>query len=813
MLLDSAAHNTIFSIANQINFNSEVTENQTEKIALNFAIAEEVQQVQAPVDVDISAFVQEPIPVDDLKSVLSSEFALPSLTFSGTMQSFDPYALIMTAIANWIPTGKFVYITYDSVEVRFQNVSNFNTYGAMMLGWYPDPSPLVPEMTNTNAQVAITALSQCHPIILSVATTDSGVMEIPWIHPANKQYFANTAGTSRNSQFRLWYITLFGPTATTSTGSVGTYVRCWAKLKNPRFIFRAPYTNAVPVLPNTGPQLRESDQNDDTDEFEVIAQSGTGFSSPFRSKPTFNSPTISMSTGGESATIVEMMAHQSEKKKQIVTRSSQRKNKKRNHVTPEPIVEGLDNEIPPVNVRQNAFATFAAFAGAKAASLLTESPDEGKASPIFRSMLPARAGDHNIGDMCRIPSCIRVLSFTTAGAQLVLNCDPCSTGQVSTLNAATYMTYFSTMFRMWRGSMKYMFRFYTSPEIMARFQLTLNKGGAGIPPTVDTAINEIFTVKGDTVYTVTVPYIHPSDWVKTSSVGLTNWKPGDTSYTVGTDYSLMLQANFIDGMTITGDEVTQLILTLLDPPTQPADVAPNVYCAVFLAAGDDFEFCSLCDRKAPTVIAQSIEAEFESPFHVIGGLEEQPLIKGMSGDNFSCEQVMKRYSPRQFANLKANPTRLTPTRTHTLYVPALCGPYDYVGCLFKFWTGPVTYGFDTTGQTGTSTFALASDSGQPTSIPTPDLGLLSGNGVFKAPDYATNPFCEVTLPYVSSYSMAQTHTYTDASPWSIWSYLPQPFPLQVQFPETSPSTYWIKAGPSFALAVRLPVPAMSTSQW
>jgi len=358
--------------------------------------------------------------------------------------------------------------------------------------------------------------------------------------------------------------------------------------------------------------------------------------------------------------------------------------------------------------------------------------------------------------------------------------------------------------------MKYLFKFYTSPEVMARFQLQLTKSAGGLA-NPDQAINEIFTVKGDTTYSVTVPFIHPSDWVKTTSVGLTNWKPLDTTYVSGTDYNPVGAANFIDGMTV--NDTTQLVLSCIDAPTQPADVAPIVFVMIWVAAGEDFEFCSLCDRKAPTIIAQSIEAEFDSPFHVMGGGTLPELHTGMSGDNFSCEQIMRRYSPRQFANLKPNPVRLGPTRTHTVYVPAFCGPFDYVGCLFKFWTGPVTYGFDTTGQTGTSTFALASDSGQPTTIPTPDLGLLSGNGVYKAPDYATNPFAEVTLPYVSSYSMAQTNTYTDASPRSIWSYLPQPFPLQVQFPESSPSVYWIKAGPSYALACRLPVPHMSSSQW
>jgi hypothetical protein len=272
MLLDSATYNTIFSITEQINFNSEVSDNNTEKIAFNLAITEEVQEQTSSIPYDISPFIQEPIPIDDLSSLLSSEFELAPLGLSASISSADPYSqLINKLYSNWISAGKFVFITYDSIELRFQNVSNFNTYGAMMIGWYPDPSLLVPDMLNPNDVDQTSALSQCHPQVLSFATTDSGKMSIPWIHPANKMYLHNPeVTTAYYSQFRLWYKTLCGPTPITSTGSVGTYVRMWGKIVNPKLIFRSQFFNTPPILPVVGPQLEE-----DTDEFEVIAQSGS----------------------------------------------------------------------------------------------------------------------------------------------------------------------------------------------------------------------------------------------------------------------------------------------------------------------------------------------------------------------------------------------------------------------------------------------------------------------------------------------------------------------------------------------------------
>jgi hypothetical protein len=223
-----------------------------------------------------------------------------------------------------------------------------------------------------------------------------------------------------------------------------------------------------------------------------------------------------MSGGASEEIISNMMSNSKKKRREIIVRSHKRKDKKKNHITAEPIIEGLDNELPPVNVRQNAFATFAAFAGAKAASLLTDSPDEGTAGPIFMSMLPARAGDHNIGDMCRIPTLLNVASCTGTSYNNTLNMDPCQLIKDGISACPTYMGYFSTMFRMWRGSIKVMYRFYTSPEVMARFQLSLDKAGSD-GGSIDQTINEIITVKGDTVYTVTVPFVHPSDWVKCTS--------------------------------------------------------------------------------------------------------------------------------------------------------------------------------------------------------------------------------------------------------------------------------------------------------
>lgn len=161
-----------------------------------------------------------------------------------------------------------------------------------------------------------------------------------------------------------------------------------------------------------------------------------------------------------------------------------------------------------------------------------------------------------------------------------------------------YLSYTSNLFRFWRGSIKYLFQFFTSPMISCRFRITLLYTQPVVATDTITsgdAISKIIDVKGDTDVAMAIPY----SWV-------TYYRHVDLAQDTANYPRIKIQA-------------------ITDIYSPDDTVTPTIYLAVWRAAGHDFQ---LLQYKAPTRIsAQANVAEvFSKDFPMIIG-DSEPHIE------------------------------------------------------------------------------------------------------------------------------------------------------------------------------------------
>lgn len=158
-----------------------------------------------------------------------------------------------------------------------------------------------------------------------------------------------------------------------------------------------------------------------------------------------------------------------------------------------------------------------------------------------------------VSDYARIPGLrTGVFTFTAKGNSVSISpiqIHPTTSGNRIPLDYAYICS------RQWRGSIKLMLQFFTSAFISARFTLQYNNAidGVGYPIDYTNGLTKVINVKGDTVDTITLPWLHHLWW------------------TTGTEPQFLL----------TCESTIASVDTVADP---------KIYCIFWVAGGDDIQF-------------------------------------------------------------------------------------------------------------------------------------------------------------------------------------------------------------------------------
>lgn len=162
----------------------------------------------------------------------------------------------------------------------------------------------------------------------------------------------------------------------------------------------------------------------------------------------------------------------------------------------------------------------------------------------------------------------------------------------------SYMSYFARMFRLWRGSIEYSIRFFTSPFIASRVRISVTWGGT-IP--VDNLGGNLWshtmTIQGSCSFNFRVPYVYQTPFRATAQT----------------------EEEFVENPII--------VVELLGGITSPGDVPPSIYAVVFERAGPDFVFRGV-RHPAGQGNASSLVAEAQMSLEVDQVMSVSAVITG-----------------------------------------------------------------------------------------------------------------------------------------------------------------------------------------
>jgi len=212
--------------------------------------------------------------------------------------------------------------------------------------------------------------------------------------------------------------------------------------------------------------------------------------------------------------------------------------------------------------------------------------------------------DYSVLDILRIPTRLQAgtidSSFTfTCGVQ----------------DRYSRISYFSQLYRMWRGSIEYTLVLFSSPFVTARYNLVLNFPTDQTPllGILGNKIIQDITVRGTTRVSFTVPYLYPTQWMLTPWQGISGNDP------------------FIS-------------IEIISAPESVGDITPEILYVLYECAAPDFQFRSLVNPMPlpETFTAQMRTSEFVVSRDLFSG-NSKPL--GFSDDSeMSISSLLSRWS-------------------------------------------------------------------------------------------------------------------------------------------------------------------------
>lgn len=210
-------------------------------------------------------------------------------------------------------------------------------------------------------------------------------------------------------------------------------------------------------------------------------------------------------------------------------------------------------------------------------------------SPV-RTVLPYNQGLppwHKIIDYLTEPSYIFSSSWALTTAFSVETWpirNDASTGRIR---------YVSQFFRFWRGSVTYTFVILASPLVSAKIRWHLRWNLVELDTLTDNIQGQLVTVRGTTIFSVTIPYLSQTPWNVCSETD-------EETYLCNTDPTISMYPRLIlspvQGLVALGDVTT----------------AVHIYC--YQSAGPDFQFFSL--RQANIKYPLALDDEIEGQMHI-----------------------------------------------------------------------------------------------------------------------------------------------------------------------------------------------------
>jgi hypothetical protein len=279
---------------------------------------------------------------------------------------------------------------------------------------------------------------------------------------------------------------------------------------------------------------------------------------------------------------------------------------------------------------------------------------------------------HDFRAMLRIPAITRIfsLSATEMTTPKRLYYRPFEVDRAEIDAYASYYEHWTSMFRLWRGSIDLEFHFFTSPLISSRVMFYWwNKDEAIATDPSDYAFKKIVTIKGSTSVRFSIPYVNTKQWTSLYEVP----QPIEQ----------------------------ELYIKVLDAPTASGDVAAVLHVIQVAAAGSDYQITSL---RSPSYAAQipaldrqraqaqmRIRTSFGSgDFPNFTGGSGPIRLKDLSEDHGSVEDFMLRVSGHNIQVPTDSFESVYPPVK--LWSPSL-GVFHFVWSSFRYWRGDAKFHF------------------------------------------------------------------------------------------------------------------------
>lgn len=599
--------------------------------------------------------------------VLSREYLIQNnVTFvQGTTSAFRPYSLITSVyplVINYLRGFRFIK---TGVRIRIVPNSTPSQYGVMAVSWAPDVAE-----TDTSHQWI-----NNNPMLLDITNAEGLDFVIPYISIYDRyELFVGEGGPGPTV-----FTNVLGVQVTDSTVEAPTY-NVYASFYDPVVVGAIAQSGRTPTL-------------------DSLEQAGEGI----LALSTLVAPEITLPVAAalEGYQLVKGMYSAL----------------KTNYEEVE--IEKKERDL--TYVRQHSYGPMAHGVYAPAVSMDI-------APRVHR--LPAHLGEtrlmHNILDICKIPTICQVFPFTSTDSTTsftAIRHEPLNKEGILPWAYTTYMDMFANVFRLWRGSTKIRFYFYTSPLITATFAIYLyNPDGRTLSTsTLDTyAFRKVVNVRGSTIVSISIPFISKKQYIPTVHSGI-----------------------------VGPPEIMSVRLRMLKAPNQIGDNTGKVFLVTAVSAGEDFQFCSprSPQARAPfsVVEAQSIIREDWGQFeNMAGETSVYTRLSDLYEDKMTVEELSMRYSNR--VNSAAN----FGLRARTIVFKDI-DLFDWVQQMFRYVRGsirfkvrcdvPNPYAYMDPGVIGTSI-----------------LNRYAGNG-YVTNALAQNEVLDFELPYVASTTWVRTLTY------------------------------------------------------
>jgi len=247
----------------------------------------------------------------------------------------------------------------------------------------------------------------------------------------------------------------------------------------------------------------------------------------------------------------------------------------------------------------------------------------------------------------------------------------------------TYMAYYSRFFRFWRGGIKYMLSFRTSPNVQADFRVAhFPEFKTFTLPLEDydgDIVSEVIGVRGDTTVQRTIPFVSETHWKEVDKI-----QPLTAANSMGV-----------------------LAIALASPiQTMGAAVDAEIYVNLYVAAAPDFDLMShvsdstdfmidplatILTAPEPKILAQAdLRTEFTKPFPGIRPCSLNPELGFVNHEHIEyVTDLTKHYSDWvTYLGLGGTDIHITPTFNPAGATPSLQS--NSTGRLlfpFLFWRG------------------------------------------------------------------------------------------------------------------------------